>query len=257
MPTTLGQDRWEHELPARTELLAGVVGAADPQLPVPTCPEWTIARLAAHVGGSQRWVRTIVATRATEVVRLRDVPGRRAPEDPAALPDWLRAGAADLVASVRDAGAGTPVWSWTGRGTAGFWLRRMTHEAVIHSADAALAVGAPVDLAPELAADGLTEWLEILPRIVTAELDSVQPLELGRSLHLHATDHGLGTAGEWFLRGTARGFDWEHGHARADTAVRGTAADLLLLIMRRLPAERVEVLGDPAVLDTWLARTAF
>ena len=34
------------------------------------------------------------------------------------------------------------------------------HEATVHRADAALALGADYQLAPELAADGIDEWLE-------------------------------------------------------------------------------------------------
>lgn len=252
MPTA---PTWEHELPARTAVLAEIVRAADPRLPVPTCPEWTIARLAAHLGGTQRWAARSVRQRSPEAaVRFRDVPDRQAPEDPAALPDWLHAGAAGLVAAVRETGPDTEVWSWTGPRPARFWLRRVTHEAVVHGADAALATGDPVDIPPELAADGLTEWLEILPRLGGGGL---RPLDPGRTLHLHATDHGLGEAGEWVLRGGDTGFDWEHGHAKGDAAVRGTAADLLLVVMRRLPVARVEVLGDRTVLDDWLTRTAF
>lgn len=37
---------------------------------VPTCPEWTVAALAEHLGPA----------RATERVRLREVPDRRLPE---------------------------------------------------------------------------------------------------------------------------------------------------------------------------------
>ncbi|MBW0090779.1 maleylpyruvate isomerase family mycothiol-dependent enzyme, partial [Pseudonocardia sp. KRD-188] len=42
-------------------------------------------------------------------------------------------------------------------------------------------------------------------------------------------------------------------------AVRGAAADLLLAITRRIPADdpRLAVHGDAAVLGTWLARTPF
>ena len=40
------------------------------------------------------------------------------------------------------------------------------------------------------------------------------PLADGVTLHLHATDDGLGRAGEWLVRGAGGGVVWEHGHAQ-------------------------------------------
>ena len=39
----------------------------------------------------------------------------------------------------------------------GFWGRRRAHEAAVHLADAQLAAGRDVDLAPDVAADGVDE----------------------------------------------------------------------------------------------------
>ena len=45
-----------------------------------------------------------------------------------------------------------------------------------------------------------------------------------------------------------------HEHAKGDVAARGTASDLALLVWgRRRPS--VEVFGDEAALDAWLALT--
>ena len=52
---------------------------------------------------------------------------------------------------------------------------------------------------------------------------------------------------------------WDHRHAKADTAVRGQATNLLLAISRRKTAEEadIDILGDRQVWDTWLERTQF
>ena len=42
------------------------------------------------------------------------------------------------------------------------WRLRRLHEATVHRADAAIALGAPYQLSAELAADGITEWLDQL-----------------------------------------------------------------------------------------------
>lgn len=163
-----------------------------------------------------------------------------------------------MLAAVREAGPGTRVWTWADDQTAGFWLRRMVHETVVHRADAALACERPIEIAPDLAADGISELLQIIPYVLEKP-DTIGLLGIGQSLHLHATDPELGPTGEWALRGTAAGMHWEHAHRRSDVAVRGSAADLLLLLNRRTPVSdpRVEILGDRAVLDGWLAGTSF
>jgi uncharacterized protein (TIGR03083 family) len=247
----LATERLYQEVPAWTEQLAALLEGADPDTPVPTTPDWTLVELAEHVGYSLRWMTTIVATLATAPVRGRDTKGRRAPDDPADLPDWLREGAAELVGAVRSVGPSTPVWSWAGGSQpAEWWLQRMLYELVVHVADAALALGQPVAIDASLAAAGIDEWLLILPFVH----DMTEALPPGRSMHLHALD-----GGEWLLRGTPDGLAWERGHVKSDVAVRGDAGALYLLLNRRLPADdsAVEIHGDRPTLDTWLACTIF
>ena len=42
------------EIDASTAGLAALIDYANPDLPVPTCPGWTLTRLAEHVGQVQR-----------------------------------------------------------------------------------------------------------------------------------------------------------------------------------------------------------
>ena len=117
------------------------------------------------------------------------------------------------------------------------------------------------------------------------------PLQDGQSLHLHATDPGLGAAGEWTIRGRPGGIAVGHEHGKATAALRGpllargavgaggeaqavtdarrqlNAAlraaqrdvdDLLAIVRRGVASELgLEMFGDHAVWDTWLARTPF
>ena len=248
----LATERLCQEVPAWTGQLATLLERADPGTPVPTAPEWTLVELSWHVGYAFRWMTTIVATRATAPVRRRDTQGRRAPDDPAELPAWLREGAAELVGAVRSVGPSTPVWTWAGGPQpAEWWLQRMLYELVVHVADAALALGEPVTISSDVAAAGIDEWLEILPFVHD---DMAEALPPGRTMHLHALD-----GGEWLLRGTPAGLACERGHVKADVAVRGDAGTLYLLLNRRLSADDpgVEIYGDRLTLDTWLAHTIF
>src|SRR5262245_46825663 len=128
----LATERLYQEVPAWTDQLATLLERADPATPVPTCPEWPLVELSAHVGDAFRWMTTTVATRATTPVRRRDIQGRRAPDDPAERPAWLREGAAELVGAVRAVEPSTPVWTWAGGPQpSGWWLQRMLYELVV------------------------------------------------------------------------------------------------------------------------------
>jgi len=76
---------------------------------------------------------------------------------------------------------------------------------------------------------------------------------------MHATDPGLGEAGEWTILGRPDGIAFVHEHGKSTVALRGPARGLLLAVVRRGTAaeEGLEVFGDSGVWDTWLARTPF
>ena len=111
-----------------------------------------------HVGRGDRWCAHIVAERSGDYIDPRAVPG--------ASPDWP--GRRNRVAAGRSAraarcgeGDGSPDAGGTflGPRPAQWWIRRRLHETAVHRADAALALGAGFDLDPDLAADGITEYL--------------------------------------------------------------------------------------------------
>jgi predicted lipid carrier protein YhbT len=81
----------------------------------------------------------------------------------------------------------------------------------------------------------------------------------GQSLHFHATDPGLSGTGEWLVTRTPSGVTVARGHGKADVAVRGPAASLLLVLTRRLPPSdpAIEILGEQALLTHWLQHTPF
>lgn len=236
----------------QTRSFGELIRDADPSSPVPTCPEWTIKQLFRHVGRGNRWSAQIIAERRHEPLDPREVRDGKPPEDIDAAIAWLNDGAQLLIDTVERIGGQTRVWTFTGPHPAGWWVRRRVHEQAVHRADAALALGAEYDLPAELAGDAISEWVDL-------SLARYQPIERGQSLHLHATDPGLGPTGEWLIVHGEDGLSWSHEHGKGDAAVRGRAVDLLLAIARRrTPAESgVEILGDTAVWDAWLARTPF
>jgi uncharacterized protein (TIGR03083 family) len=254
----IADERFFAELRDCTAELARIIDD-DLDRPVPACPGWTFRQLATHLGRGHRWAAHIVATRATGPVPTREVPDGKLPADPAEHGPWLNA-SADLVAEAVTAAGSDQAWTLVGMRPASWWARRRAHETAVHLADAQLATGQQVDLAADVAADGVDEWLGMVAagRVPAAGLRGDS-----QTLHFHATDPGLSGTGEWLVTRTPSGVSVEPGHAKADVAVRGPATGLLLVLTRRLPpaplsaAGGVEVLGDQALLDHWLENTPF
>jgi len=257
----LGYERYCAEIRTQTDLLAATVKAADLAARVPSCPDWNLAQLLRHVGGVHRWIEEIVRTRATGPASdegARQLSGR-VDENPAVLAEWLTEGAARLAATLREAGPDAPVWTPVPRGpaTPAFYARRMAHETAIHRADATLAVGVAYELPEDVAVDALDEWLELgsLPEILDMHPEKRALLGPGRTLAFQATDADA----SWFLDLTDGLITWRHGAEPAAVTVRGPLTELLLVIYRRRTARAggVEVAGDPAFFDEWLALVTF
>ncbi len=233
-----------------------LIRSADQSTPVPTCPGWTLKQLFRHVGRGNRWAAQIIADRRAQPLDPRDVREGKPPDDPDAAIDWLNSGAQCVIDAVDRVGPETRVWTFLGARPCGWWIRRRLHEATVHRADAALALGVTFELPPALAADAISEWIELM----TVQAKPQSPLlERGRTLHLHATDDGLGPTGEWTIVNDDDGVGWSHEHGKGDVALRGPANDLLLAIVRRRTAAEVgiEIFGDTAVWDGWLEHTPF
>lgn len=258
-------ERFYTELPGQTALLADAVHDIDPSRQVLTCPQWSVARLVEHVGIAHRWVAVMVERRVSSPISQAEADDREVPDDPDARLAWLVAGARRLASAVREVGPRSRMWTWAPDQTAGFWLRRITHDTLVHRVDAEITAGRDITMAADLAADGVSDLLSTLA--VLPKIDDFPHLATlcrnGEILRFKATDDGLGGAGEWLVRGGADGLEWEPGlgaragAALADVLVRGTAADLLLVLSRRAAPDRVEVIGDEGVFARWLENTAF
>lgn len=278
---------WDHgrycaELATEVARFIDVVCEADPALPVPTCPGWTIADLIHHHGTTHRWVEHIVRHRATERVRTRDL-AIDAPVDHAAFRPWLRRGADRLLSTLRATDPDAPMWTVGVDRRARFWPRRVLHEAVVHRADAELALRRRPDVDRETAIDGIHEFLGNLPCLVSIMKRICDLGRDGGSLRLHAPDAGI----EWLVALRPDGFTCQWSPAagsittdttptpgptetaagsvvstapdRSSVTVAAPAARLLLLVYGRLrPSDPgLRVSGDGDLLVAWLHASAF
>jgi uncharacterized protein (TIGR03083 family) len=255
----LSPDQYFAAIADNADQLSQVVASKDPQLAIPTCPDWTLRKLASHLGRTHRWVAETVRARALEPLTMSELPDGKAPAGQVEQAAWLRTGAQRLVDEISEAGDDR-IWTFAGTAPATFWARRMAHETLVHRVDGELATGRKPDLDPVLAADAIDEWLDLLGMRRFADAsEATAPLPPGAVLHLHATDDGLAGSGEWLVRLDRDALAVEPGHGKGDVAVTGPAAALLLTLLRRQPEGGRELTsyGDSALLTRWLDHTPF
>ncbi len=147
-------------LARESALFALAVGAAAPDTPVPTCPEWNADDLLWHLGEVQWFWGTIVRENATSQ-QAEDLKPER-PADRAGLQEFYERASGTLLEVLAANAPDTPAWTWSDDKTVGFIRRRQAHEALIHRIDAELAAGSRTPLDPQLSADGVDEALRVM-----------------------------------------------------------------------------------------------
>jgi len=129
----------------------------NPATPVPGCPGWTVDDLIRHV--ADVYLRQSAAITAGRRVPPGDPAGAAAAGEETTA--YLDRGITAIVAAV-DRPEGTPCWTWPQpRGRLAFWQRRMAHETLIHRVDLEQAARAEVQIAGDLALDGVDEVLTV------------------------------------------------------------------------------------------------
>jgi uncharacterized protein (TIGR03083 family) len=245
--TTLSTDAYLEHLAHDARLLADAMAHGGTQS-VPSCPGWDVARLVGHVGRVHRMALTVVGT--SSLTRPEPNPADAPPDDGAELGAWLVDGSKALIDILRSTPSDSPAWNFTGAPQiAQFWPRRQAHETAVHRVDGQLAVGSPAPIDQQLAIDGVEEFLEIQRgRIPLAHPGA----DLGGTLHLHATD-GINGEGEWMISVNQGVLTIDHGHAKGDAAIRGTASDLMLGLWGRYALRddsRFERFGNDVIVST-------
>jgi uncharacterized protein (TIGR03083 family) len=222
-----------------------IAHSGDPSARVPSCPDWDLADLVGHLGAVHRVQTQRILSGTAEQQPLT----RPTPPSADAVADWYDEGLAALLSALESTDTAAPAWNWSAHApkTVAFWPRRMAQETAVHRWDAEATVGDVTPIDPELAADGVDEWLTVHLDSDIADPDTEPPPPIG-TLHLHSTD----APGEWWAALDGRSLTVVRDHQKADVAARGPAEDLLLMCWRRLPVTAVEVHGDAAVLRAWI-----
>jgi uncharacterized protein (TIGR03083 family) len=216
-------------------------------IPIATCAPWTTTELIVHLGQVYAMINDTITQRAT--APLRPGPDSVAPTGDTSLSEllsWFRERQHTLLHTLSATDPNLEVWTWGQPPTVAFYIRRVTHETLVHLFDLDPQRGAPsLHIDRSIFCDGIDEYFEVvLPRT----LQRLQkPLPQG-SLHLHCTDGD----GEWLVTIEHDTIVLTHEHAKATVAWRGSAANLFLTCWGRTHLD-LEVLGDQEISDQWIA----
>ena len=258
-------DRLLAEVAASTATLAGIVSDCDPGLAVPSCPDWTLRQLGTHAAARSPVGRRDVSTRTAEGVPMKAVPDGRPPVIRPGRPTgcWPEHGA--LTDAIRAAGT-EPVWAFGSLAPATFWAGGRHTRRWCTGPTLSWPPAGRWCLTPSLAADAIDEWLTIMagPRYGRPDAGPAA-LPDGASLCVHAIapDQGGTGSAQWLISAgggivvavRARG----RAHRGPDVTVSGPPDQLLLVLLRRIPAATaaMTVTGDATLLTGWLTGTPF
>jgi uncharacterized protein (TIGR03083 family) len=195
---------------------------------VPSCPEWQLRDLVAHLGRVQRFWAGVVRAGGDERPDFERPDPPLARDAPAALVEWMAASTRELLDVLADTPPDAPAWTWWKESrNAGAIARHQAQEAAVHRWDAQTATRDPEPLARELADDGVDEFVWIARQLRPPARITLVCTDSGRAIPVASVPSVV--------------------------TVSATASSLVLLLYGRVGLEAVDVEGDRAEIERFLA----
>jgi uncharacterized protein (TIGR03083 family) len=145
-------DKYGHQLIDAAKTL-------DLDIPVPTCPDWTVRNLVAHTAAVYQHKATTVADGWVD--ESPPWPEAVAQATGGDVVGVLEQSLDALLVVFTESDLSKPIYTWCDHEhTADWWVRRMAHESLIHAADAIIAGGGRPSAETWIALDGVDEILE-------------------------------------------------------------------------------------------------
>jgi uncharacterized protein (TIGR03083 family) len=206
---------------------------------VPSCPDWKVSDLLAHLGEVQLFWAAAVTVGPAEAPPADEIVGDTEPHGD--LLSWSAGATARLIAELTEAGSDRLCWTWwessgVAPNTSAAVARHQVQEAGVHAFDAELAAGNAQPLPPLVAADGVNEYL-------TVELPTNGPWPYDPATIVVEAGQGgswvldLGTHGVHVLAGD------EHGSVKPTATMTADPSDMVLAFYRRDTIGKLKVDG--------------
>lgn len=220
------------------------------EVPIDSCPGWTMRDLVRHLSEIHLWAAGHVA-RTAVTLEVDDVSNLVAawpdlavfwPADDDLIGYYLETNA-NLVRHLESAPPDLDTWTFLpAPSPLAMWARRQAHETAVHRFDAESAARISSHFDPAFASDGVDELLmAFAPRAESF------PVEAPRTMAVHAVD----TADRWHITMAPDGITAGRSGDAADVSLAGTAADLYLALWNRGDGSAIEVTGDQSALEAW------
>jgi uncharacterized protein (TIGR03083 family) len=228
----------------RSAVLRRAVTKGDTGARVPGCPDWSLRDLVVHLGAVQRhWAEVVAAGPAgSSPPFVEDGPDGD-------LLEWSAESTRMLIDALRVAGPDRDCHTWWGASdapmTSGAVARHQIQEAAVHAWDAQDTAGKPEAIPAAVAVDTIDELL-----VVTLGSLGAWPHRPAR-IALSAVEGPT-----WLVDLTPTGAKSDPPAAGEPLAtLRGAASDLVLVLYKRIPLDRVQVDGDRTAVEELLTWT--
>ena len=239
--TTIGRD---------AKALAAAAEQGGLEIPVPSCPQWTMRDLVRHLGMIHLWAAGHVVQRqdpswGDDLDKFPEVWPELAvfwPDDENLL-SWYLDTNANLVRTLEAAPPDVDSWTFLpAPSPLAMWARRQAHETAVHRFDGEHAAGIPSEFDSTFASDGIDELVAgFAPR------KEEFPVDRERTMAVHATD----TNDRWHVTLAPTGITTVRTDGPADATIAGAASALYLMLWNRGDDPSIAVAGDHEVLDLW------
>ena len=126
------------------------VANANPKAEISVCPGWSMQDLVGHVGNVYATVEKIISADSTE--RPSNLFNNSPEGD---VLHWAKSNFHNLVEILETREPSRPIWTWGQEKNIGFYIRRMTHESLVHMWDAETAENEHISVDGNIACDGV------------------------------------------------------------------------------------------------------
>ncbi len=207
----------------------------------PTCPTWNLRKLIHHTGEVHRWATAVVAGKYTSLAKVPTDTRGPLPTDAKTI-DWFRDGAVALIHELATADQSVKYDAFLADPPTPrllFWARRQAMEISIHRVDAESAVGRCTPCTPDVAADGIDEFLT---GFITRGKGVVHRDPL-KTIGVAPKD----VPERWTVTISDGPIVTERKARKADCTVTGSASDIFMALWNRPALDESGVKGDSSL----------